>query len=300
MTTIKTTEQYRNAVRYALAGSDPALIQDALYDVDEFLRSERSEFVTAEGELSEEELVERALENFGSPAEVAASYRETEQTVAKALAPPVLTATEGSGLPGSSFFGVLVDPYAYGALFTTLLGLFTGIFYFTWALTGVSLSLGLILLIIGIPFLIGFAASLRILGLMEGRMLEGLTGVRMPRKPAMVPATEGWLPKVRYWLTDRRTWTTLLYMILSLPLGIIGFVVAIILLSFALAFIATPFAQLFFDQPVMTIGSYKWHAPWWSFPFFWLLSVVFYLLLLHSSRLFVKVRVSLAKALLVE
>ena len=40
------------------------------------------------------------------------------------------------------FFGVAADPRTYGALFYMVLALATGIFYFTWVVTGVSLSAG--------------------------------------------------------------------------------------------------------------------------------------------------------------
>lgn len=298
MTTIETEDQYRSAIRNALEGSDPALIQDALYDVDEFLRGERA----AGGDgLAQKELARRALENFGAPAEVAASYRETERQVAKALATPGPIpgdATVGERL-GVTIFGVLVDPRAYGALFLMLISLVTGILYFTWAAIGVSLSLGFAILIIGIPFVILFAASLRMLGLMEGRLIEGLLGVRMPRRPPAGPSEKGWLPRVRYWLTDSRTWTTLLYLILTLPLGILSFTVATVLLSLSLGMVATPFAQVFFDQAVINIGSYEWRPPWWTFPFFWLIGFFLQVALMHVARAYGYLRAGLARALLV-
>lgn len=291
MIPITSTAQYRNAIRFALGGSDPALIQDALYDVDEFLRSERSQSL---GNITDQELVARALDGFGSPEEVADSYRETEIQVARALAPPTTVLKLGNDI-----FGVLVDPHAYGALFLMLLSLFTGIFYFTWAVAGVSMSLGFAILIIGIPFFVGFAASLRMLGLMEGRLLEGLIGVRMPRRPASAPVSEGWIARASYWVTDRRTWSTLLYLIVSLPLGILSFTIAIVLFAFAVAFFATPFVQLFFDYPIFTIASYHWYVPWWVFPVFWLIAIFFDLLMLHVAKLFGKMRAGMAKALLV-
>jgi hypothetical protein len=81
-------------------------------------------------------------------------------------------------------FGVFADPRAYGALLYMLLSLVTGIFYFTWAVTGLSLTLGLAVLIIGIPFAILFFASVRGLALLEGRLVEVMLGERMPRRPA--------------------------------------------------------------------------------------------------------------------
>ncbi len=291
MIQIKTTEQYRDAIRVALKSNDPAMIQDALYDADEFLRSEQSE---ASGELSEQELVDRAVEAFGSPEEVAASYCETEVTVAKALATPSAPLGLFSGV-----FGVLFDPRAYGSLFLMLFGLVTGVLYFAWAVVGASMSIGFSVLIIGLPFLVGFAVSLRMLGLVEGRLIEALIGVRMPRRPVSLPVHVSWTQKAKYWITDRRTWTTLLFCILSLPLGVLSFCIATVLLSLAVSLFATPFAQLFTERPLITMGSVGWSVPWWTFPFFWVISAACSLALLHLAKLLGKVRAVLAKSLLV-
>lgn len=291
MTRIKTTEQYRNAIRLALTASDPAMVQDALYDVDEFLRSERS---SSASDLTEQELVDRAIAGFGSPQEVAASYRATEITVSKALETPAPVVSFLSGT-----LGMLIDPKAYGALFLMLFGLLTGLFYFTWAVVGLSMSLGFGILIFGVPFFIGFAMSLRMLGLVEGRLLEALIGVRMPRRPVSLPTEKGWLPKARYWLTDSLTWKTLLYCLLSLPLGILTFVVSVTLLSLALSFFIGPFAQLIFDRPLVVLGSLEWFVPWWLFPGLWLTTVAIGLLLMYLAVVFGKLRAALAKALLV-
>ncbi len=49
------------------------------------------------------------------------------------------------------FFAVGSDPRAYAALFYMVLSLATGIVYFVFTIVGVSLSLGLAILVIGIP-----------------------------------------------------------------------------------------------------------------------------------------------------
>ncbi len=87
------------------------------------------------------------------------------------------------------FFNVISDPRTYGALLYMLVSLATGIFYFTWTITGIALSLGFAILIIGIPFALLFIGSVRVLALVEGRIVEGLLGVRMPRRlPSTTPA----------------------------------------------------------------------------------------------------------------
>ena len=64
-----------------------------------------------------------------------------------------------------------------------LLTLATGIVYFTFVVTGLSLSAGFAILIIGIPFFLAFIGIARVIALGEGRLLEAITGERMPRRP---------------------------------------------------------------------------------------------------------------------
>ncbi|NLG58738.1 MAG: hypothetical protein GX538_01060 [Gammaproteobacteria bacterium] len=107
-------------------------------------------------------------------------YRDTEVKVQTALRPP--RPVERKSVLGR-FFGVAADPRAYTALFYMVLALATGIFYFLWVVAGISMSIGFAVLIIGIPFIILFFGSVRILSLVEGRLVEVMLGERMPRRP---------------------------------------------------------------------------------------------------------------------
>lgn len=107
-----------------------------------------------------------------------------------------------------------------------LLSLMTGVLYFSVVTVGIALSIGLSILIIGIPVLIAFLALTRVLALTEGRLVEAMTGERMPRRPR--PATDGsWLARIGAMLGNLRTWTTLCYQLLMLPLGVLYFTLAI-------------------------------------------------------------------------
>ena len=64
-----------------------------------------------------------------------------------------------------------------------LLALATGILYFMFAVTGSSMSIGLAVLIIGVPFFLLFIGTARVLALAEGRIVESMLGTRMPRRP---------------------------------------------------------------------------------------------------------------------
>ena len=214
--------EYLQALRAALAGADPALIQDALFDAEEHLRAEAA----ANPGKSEADLLEQIARTYGAPDEVAAAYRDTETKVNAALQPPVSRAVE-SPSPLSRFFAVYSDPRAYISLFFMILSLVTGCIYFTIAVTGLSLSLGLAILIIGLPFFLGFIGITRVIALAEGRLLEAVSGERMPRRPLHPGAQGGLVARIMEMLKDARTWTTLIYLVAMLPLGIFYFVTAV-------------------------------------------------------------------------
>lgn len=224
---------YLEHLRRSLAGADPALVQDALYDAEEYLRSEMAENPA----MSEAEVIAQVASSYGAPDEVADIYRDTEVKVQTALrTPPPRTHRSIFG----KFFGVIAEPRTYVALFYMLLSLATGIFYFTWVTTGLSLSFGLAILIIGIPFMILYFGSVRVLSLVEGRLVEVMLGERMPRRPLYAVRGKSWLDRIKDMFTDPRTWTTQLYFLLMLPLGIVYFTLAITLLSVSLSFMAAP------------------------------------------------------------
>jgi uncharacterized membrane protein len=183
----RSIDEYLRQLRSALEGEDPALVQDALYDAEEYLRAE----VAAHPEKTEADVLELIASTYGAPDEVAAAYRDTEVKVKAALrAPPPRRVENPSG--ARRFFGVYSDSRAYTSLFYMLLTLVTGIFYFTIVVVGVSLSAGLAVLIIGVPFFLAFIGITRVIALGEGRLLEAITGERMPRRPVHPGPTAGW------------------------------------------------------------------------------------------------------------
>ena len=273
-----TIPQYLEQLRHALAGAHPALVQDALYDAEEYLRSEWAEHP----ELAEAELLASVAGSYGAPAEVADIYRETEVTVAQALrAPPPPPRRSLAG----RIFGVFTDPRAYGALLYMLLSLVTGIFYFTWAVTGLSLTLGLAVLIIGIPFAILFFASVRGLALLEGRLVEVMLGERMPRRPAYADREQPLLKRIGAMFSDPRTWSTLCYQLVMLPLGIVYFTLAVTALSLSFATAAAPLVEAITGRPaIVWWDDVAFSLPLWSTPITIALGLAMLLVTLHGAR----------------
>jgi hypothetical protein len=170
--------------------------------------------------------------------------------------------------------------------------------------TGLSLSAGLAVLIIGLPFFLVFMALTRVISLAEGRLIEAMTGERMPRRPVHQGHTPGFWPRVGLMLKDRRTWTTLAYLILMLPLGVIYFVIAVVGLSVSLAFIFAPLADLaghygWFDQAGDMHLSPAWLGSLWAMPLLVLAGVLLLTLLMHLARGVGRLHAMYAKALLV-
>ncbi|HSR65705.1 MAG TPA: sensor domain-containing protein [Xanthomonadaceae bacterium] len=289
-----TIPAYLDQLRAALAGSDPALVQDALYDAEEYLRSELAE----NPGRSEAEVIAAVAGSYGNPAEVADIYRDTEVRVQTALRPPA-PPPRGSAL--GRFFGVIAEPRTYGALFYMLLALATGIFYFTWVVTGLSLSLGLAVLIIGVPFVVLYFGSVRMLSLVEGRIVEVMLGERMPRRPLYAARGMPWLQRIGAMFTDPRTWTAQLYFALMLPLGIVYFTLVVTLLAVSAGCIAAPFAAMFGDTGWIQLdGITVAGGPFWTWPLWSAAGVLLLFATLHLARGIGHLHAQLAKHLLVK
>src|SRR6202167_687590 len=292
----RSIDQYLRQLREELAGEDAALIQDALYDAEEYLRAE----VAAHPEKSESDVLELIASTYGAPDEVASAYRDTEAKVKAAMTTPRKMPTGGMG----AFFGVFLDARAYTSLFFMLLSLATGVIYFTLAVTGLSLSAGLAVLVIGIPFFLVFIALTRVISLAEGRLIEAMTGERMPRRPVHRGEAAGFWARVGQMLKDRRTWTTLAYLILMLPLGVVYFVIAVVGVSLSLALIFSPLIDAagyygWFGQPGEVYWSPQWLGSAFMQPLMVLAGVLLLTLLMHLARGIGRLHALYAKALLV-
>jgi uncharacterized membrane protein len=287
----RSVDQYLAQLKAALAGEDPALQQDALYDAEEYLRAE----IAQHKDKSESDVLELIASTYGAPEEVADAYRTTEATVRAALAPPTRPKPQ-SAL--GRFFAVFGDSRAYTSLFFMLLSLATGIIYFTVIVTGWSMSAGLLVLIIGIPFFLLFLGLVRVLALAEGRLVEALTGTRMPRRPASPRSDSPWYERILEMVKDRHTWTAMFYMLLQLPLGILYFTIAVSGLALGVGLIFGPVAELF-DRPGGVDIGMSPDLPLLVLPLVVAIGVLVLTLLMHLAKAIGMMHGHLAKTLLV-
>jgi len=292
----RNVEEYLAALRAAFGTSDRALVQDALYDAEEYLRAE---VVNRVGQ-DEAAVLAEIVSSYGAPAEVAAAYLQTEVTVQRALKTP-RPAPRSTRL--GAFFSVFGDPRAYGALFYMFMAMVTGIFYFVWAVAGSAISLAMMVMIFGIPLLVVFLASVRMFSLLEGRLVEVLLGVRMPRRP-QYPQAAPLLARIGALLRDRRTWSTLLYMLLLMPLGILYFTIALVGVVVPVAMVVAPLVGAIYGNDTFNDGYWfrvddvgmRWPETLLLLP----LGVLGLTLTLHLARGIGRLHGQLARVLLVE
>lgn len=215
--------------------------------------------------------------------------------MAAATAPPAT-------LPSvwQQIFGVFVDPAVYKALAYMILSLGTGIAYFTIVVTGVSTAGGMLVLIVGIPLFVAVLGLVRAMALLEGRIVEVLLGTRMPRRLRSDPPGAGFLQRMWFWIKDGRTWASMAYMILMLPLGIVYFTIVVTGLAVGLALIAAPVWGWFADGRFIWEGiTYDWWFPVWGIPLAFVAGVIVLVGLMHVVRWTGRGHAAFAKAMLV-
>ena len=274
-----TIEEYLDALKTEMQGSDSALLQDALADAREHLSTAMAAAREKNAELKEADALQAIVDEYGTPEETASAYREVERRTS-----PTLKQVTKPRSALDSFFGVYADPRAWGALFYMFISFVTGVFYFSWAITGISVSVSFLIFIFGFPLALLFLLSVRGLALLEGRLVEALLGIRMPRRPLFSHQGMKWFDRLKALITDKPTWLMLVYMIIQFVLGTIYFVLIVTVLSFSLSLIAIPFLQEFFNLGALSIGDKHYFFSTWSYPLFVLGGFVLWTVFMHIAR----------------
>lgn len=117
------------------------------------------------------------------------------------------------------------------------------IIYFTVAVTGLSLSAGLLpLFLLGIPLFIGVMGFAAIIAKFEYARYHALLK-EMPEpysEKTFAHNPQGILNRAKYALTNPDGWKGILLMLIKLPFGIAAFTIITVLLSISLGFLAYP------------------------------------------------------------
>jgi hypothetical protein len=274
-------EAYLDALKKELKDSDSATIQDALVDAEEHLTTALESARESNPDVEEADALGQIIEQYGTPEETAAAYMEVERRTIPGL---VSATAKKQRSPLGRFFGIYADPRAWGSLFYMLITFITGIAYFTWGVLGLSVSVSFAIFIFGMPVLLLFLLSVRGVAWLEGRLVEALLGVRMPRRSLLPPQGGRLLERIKVLLKDKHTWFSLLYMLLQFVLGTVYFVVLITIFAFALSGLAIPILQEVFHLPVVQNYDVHYYLPQWGYPLVVLTGILLCTTTMHLVR----------------
>jgi hypothetical protein len=180
-----------------------------------------------------------------------------------------------------------------------LIAFVTGVLYFSWAVTGLATSISFALFIFGLPFALLFLLSVRGLALLEGRIVEALLGVRMPRRSLFTQTNLKWFDRLKELTLDRHTWFSILYMFVQFILGTVYFVVFVTVLSFSLSFLAIPVLQEAWGMGAIVNNDVRYFFPTWSYPLLVLGAVLLWTSFMNLARGIGQLHGRMAKSLLV-
>ncbi|MGI2295701.1 sensor domain-containing protein [Paenibacillus sp. GXUN7292] len=161
-----------------------------------------------------------------------------------------MKATEATAaMPTGKVNWVLFNPKTYATILYLLLSLPLGIIYFTIAVTGLALSIGLTPLFIGIPLFFGVAKILNGIVSFEQAMIRQILG--LPNAPVSPPynqqqsvAGQTWFMRMVKGFDSGLFIRNLLLVLLRFVTGIVFFVIMVTVLSIGLGLIALPVVHI--------------------------------------------------------
>ncbi|HZD55859.1 MAG TPA: sensor domain-containing protein [Anaerolineales bacterium] len=161
------------------------------------------------------------------------------------------------------FFGVIARGSTYLNLLYVLLAFPLGLFYFIFLVVGLSLGFSLLIILVGILVLLIVFAGWLAFGAFERQLaiwllredIPPMTPPKLRNRPA--ESAVSWNGFVAY-LANPVTWTSLVYLFVKFPLGILSFVVSVAALSITAVFITSPLTFPFLQPEVW----FTWNSLW--------------------------------------
>ncbi len=132
-----------------------------------------------------------------------------------------------------------LSPQTWAATGYLLLSMFLGIAWFTLIVTLFSVSVGLLIIWVGVPLLALSKLCLRGIARFERAWARLALGVEIP-DPYRPSAHGLWWRRIRDMAADPATWKDFLYVVLLLPLGTLWFTIVTVVWSLAFALLSLP------------------------------------------------------------
>ncbi|GGG14028.1 hypothetical protein GCM10010913_39770 [Paenibacillus aceti] len=143
---------------------------------------------------------------------------------------------------------VLFNPKTYATILYLLLSLPLGILYFTVAITGIALSIGLTPIFIGIPLFFGVAKLLNGIVKFEQNMIRQILGLPTPpvsyNQNQQSDAEQNWLKRMMKNFDGGLFIRNLMLVLLRFVTGIVFFIIMVTAISLGLGLIALPVVHI--------------------------------------------------------
>jgi hypothetical protein len=231
---------------------DEAIVSDAMDDAEEHLSLMADEIMAAEDGMKRDDAISKAVKDYGTPSEVASAYLDLGDEVRKKQE-KIKRKRESRSLL-CDIFCVYGEGRTYLSLLYLILMFPLGIIYFTYMVTMLSVSLSLAVFIFGILLFALFLMSNYGLAYLHSRMTEMMLGIRMPKKPRKLRAKGSIWQKIKAMFNDPRMYSSVAYMFLMFPLGIIYFTVFFTLIATAVGLMVSPLTAMMSDMWGVPIG----------------------------------------------
>ena len=149
---------------------------------------------------------------------------------------------------------VLSAPFrarTYAALLYLALAFPLGIAYFVCTVVGLSLGLGLSVLLVGVPILVATVGGVVLVSIGERALARTLLGAEIDPPSWKVTEASGAVDGAVAVVTDLAVWGALAFVLSKLIVGVVGFTVITVVLSVGGSLLATP---LYYDAPGASVG----------------------------------------------
>jgi hypothetical protein len=196
---------------------------------------------------------QQAVDEHGPAADVVQAVRATVDSPA-ARAPGRVGALLAR-VRAVPVLGVWADGRAWLSLLYLVVLMALGVACFAVTITGLALSAGTLVLLIGPAVLLTTLAIVRAMSLGHGWLARTLLRAPMPYRyePIDGRGVRALMARVKVWFTDPRSYASVLFMILSLPVSLALGVLQLLVLVAGLALLAGPVLQL--------LTGVAFHAP---------------------------------------
>jgi Putative sensor len=149
-------------------------------------------------------------------------------------------------------------PTTVGNIVFLLLSFPMGLLYFLLTVIGLTIGISTLVIWIGLPLLFATLVLIRGMAVMERRIIASLLRTPFPAQtPLSDQREQRFLKHFGNILRDPLTWTSMIYMLLKLPVSIISFTLALVLPIVSAALTLLPFVyllNLFIDSILLKSG----------------------------------------------